>query len=121
MNITSLCLLLSSIMFSVAGQFFLKLGALRLEQGKFVNEIERILNIFLTPELIMGLICYGLGAIAYILLLTKIDLSMAAPAVSLVYVFSIMLGYFWFQETIPLSRIIGMSFIVCGVILIAWK
>ena len=121
MNITSLGLLLASIMFSVAGQFFLKLGALKLGRGEFVSAIERILNIFLTPELIAGLICYGLGAVAYILLLTKIDLSMAAPAVSLVYVFSIMLGYFWFQEAIPPSRIIGMGFIVCGVILVAWK
>lgn len=108
-------------MFSVLGQFFLKLGAVKLGREEFINPINRILNIFLTPELIWGLICYGMGAIAYILLLTKIDLSMAAPAVSLVYVFSILLGYFWFRETIPLNRIIGMGFIVCGVVLIAWK
>lgn len=70
--------------------------------------------------MILGLAYYGLGAIAYILLLTKVDLSMAAPAVSLVYVFSVLLGYFWFKETILFTRL-GLSFIVSGVILVAWK
>ncbi len=121
MNLTNFGLLFASIMSSVAGQFFLKLGALKLAQITTLSLLDRVLKIFFTPELIVGLTCYGLGAIAYILLLAKIDLSMAAPAVSLVYVFSVLLGYFWFQEAIPVSRLFGMGFIVCGVILVAWK
>ena len=121
MTLVELGYLLLSISFSVAGQLSLKLGAAKLAKISASNIINRVWEIFLTPELILGLACYGIGAIAYILLLTKVDLSMAAPAVSLVYVFSVLLGYFWFQEVIPPSRLFGLGFIVCGVILVAWK
>ena len=32
-----------------------------------------------TPELLIGLVCYGLGAVAYIMLLTRVKLSVAGP------------------------------------------
>lgn len=113
--------LILSISFSVAGQICLKMGAIKLAAITAPNLFERVLAIFLTPELILGLGCYGLGAIAYILLLTKVDLSMAAPAVSLVYVFSVLLGYFWFEETIPITRAVGLGLIIFGVVLVTWK
>lgn len=110
-----------SVIASVCGQLFLKLGALKLAQVNAANTLSNIFSIATTPELLSGLTCYGLGAIAYILLLTKVNLSVAGPSVSLVYVFSVLLGYFIFKETIPLTRLIGLSFIVCGVILVIWQ
>jgi drug/metabolite transporter (DMT)-like permease len=74
-----------------------------------------------TPELLLGLTCYGIGAVAYILLLTRINLSVAAPAVSIGYIFSVLLGYFVLKETIPLNRVFGLGLIVAGVILVVWK
>ena len=115
------CLLLISVMSSVAGQFFLKAGANKLGRVSLDNAFNHILNIITVPELLLGLISYGLGAIAYILLLTRVNLSVAGPSVSLVYVFSVLLGYFLFKETIPLTRLIGLSLIVCGVILVVWQ
>ena len=121
MKLIDFAYLFLSILFSVAGQIFLKLGAIKLAKISATNIVNRIIEIFFTPELILGLGFYGFGAIAYILLLTKVDLSMAAPAVSLVYVFSVLLGYFLFNETIPISRIIGLGCIIFGVVLITWK
>ena len=115
------CLLLVSVLSSVAGQFFLKLGALKLGKVNFTNAISHLLSIALTPELIIGLACYGVGAIAYILLLTRVNLSVAAPSVSLVYLFSVLLGFFIFRESLPLSRLIGLGFIVSGVILVVYQ
>jgi drug/metabolite transporter (DMT)-like permease len=114
-------LLLISILSSVAGQFLLKAGALKLGKVNADNLIEHILSILTVPQLLAGLMCYGLGAIAYILLLTRVDLSIAGPAVALVYVFSVLLGYFIFRETIPLERVIGLGFIACGVILVVLR
>ncbi|NMG21320.1 EamA-like transporter family protein [Brasilonema bromeliae SPC951] len=110
-----------SVMASVGGQFFLKVGALKLGSLNPGNTIGQILSIATTPELVVGLSCYGLGAIAYILLLTKVNLSIAGPSVSLVYVFSVLMGYFIFREPIPMMRLIGLSFIVSGVILVIWQ
>lgn len=121
MTLQEFGLLLMSIIASVAGQFFLKAGALKLGKVNADNVLSHILGILLTPELIAGLTCYAFGAIAYILLLTRVKLSVAAPSVALSYVFAVMLGYFLFRETIPLSRVVGLGLIVSGVVLVAWQ
>ncbi len=114
-------LFLLSILASVAGQFFLKTGALKLGKVNAENLSNHVLRIMTTPELLAGLTCYGLGAIAYILLLTRVKLSIAGPAVALVYVFSLLLGCFVFREAVPLSRLVGLGLIICGVVLVIWK
>ena len=121
MAFNELIFLLISILASVSGQLFLKLGALQLAKTTSNSIFDRILNIAFTPELILGLACYGLGAIFYILVLTRVNLSVASPSASLIYVFSVLLGYFFFKEDIPLSRAIGLGLIVCGVILVLWE
>ncbi len=114
-------LLLISVLASVAGQFFLKAGALKLGRVNIANAVNQILSIITTPELLIGLTFYALGALAYILLLTRVNLSVAGPSASLVYVFSVILGFFIFRESIPLTRLIGLSLIVSGVILVVWQ
>ena len=121
MNPQEFCLLLMSVLASVAGQFFLKSGALKLGRVNVANAVNHILSIITTPELLIGLTFYGMGALAYILLLTRVNLSVAGPSASLVYVFSVILGYFIFREPIPLIRLIGLSLIISGVILVVWQ
>jgi drug/metabolite transporter (DMT)-like permease len=113
--------MLMSIFASVAGQLFLKFGAVKLGKVHAGNAVSHILSIVTTPELLIGLGCYGLGAIAYILVLTRVNLSIAGPAASMVYVFSVLMGYFIFRESIPILRLAGLSFIVAGVILVVWQ
>ncbi|MEM9922890.1 MAG: EamA family transporter [Cyanobacteria bacterium P01_D01_bin.50] len=115
------CLLLLSVSASVTGQLFLKIGAVKLGKVNAANVISQITGIITTPELLIGLGCYGIGAVIYILLLTRVNLSVAGPSASLVYVFSVLLGYFIFKESIPVTRLIGLSLIVCGVILVVWQ
>ncbi|WP_199336778.1 EamA family transporter [Oscillatoria sp. FACHB-1407] len=110
-----------SILSSVAGQFFLKAGALRLGKATPTNALSHIFNIATTPELIAGLMCYGLGAIAYILLLTRVKLSIAGPSIALVYIFTVLMGYFFFKEAIPPTRVVGLGFIIGGVLLVMWQ
>jgi drug/metabolite transporter (DMT)-like permease len=113
-----LSLLLISVLAGVSGQFFLKLGALKLGKVEIGNALSHVLSIITTPELLIGLTCYGVGAIVYILLLTRVNLSIAAPAISLSYIFSVLLGHFWFRESIAISQLIGLAAISVGVILV---
>ncbi|WP_347566379.1 EamA family transporter [Scytonema sp. UIC 10036] len=121
MTLQEFFLLVMSVLTSVTGQFFLKAGATKLGRVSVDNAVSHILSIITIPELILGLASYAIGALAYILLLTRVNLSIAGPSVSLVYVFSVLLGYFVFKESIPTSRLVGLSLIVTGVILIVWK
>lgn len=106
---------------SLAGQWLLKAGALKLGKVSTSNLSSHILSILTTPELLAGLACYSLAAITYILLLTRVKLSVAGPAVAVGYIFSMLLGYFVFREPIPLMRVVGLGLIICGVILVIWK
>ena len=121
MSIPELSLLLMSVLICVAGQFFLKMGAIKLGKVDTSNAVSHILNMITIPELLLGLTCYGIGAVVYILLLTRVNLSVAAPSVSVGYIFSVLLGYFVLKEPISLIRIFGLGFIVTGVILVVWK
>ncbi|NJL10969.1 MAG: EamA family transporter [Calothrix sp. SM1_7_51] len=114
-------LLLMSVLASSCGQVFLKLGATKLGKVNLTNAVSHVFSIITIPELIIGLGCYGIGAITYILLLTRVNLSVAGPSASLVYVFSVLLGYFLFKEYIPITRLFGLSFIIAGVILVVWQ
>jgi drug/metabolite transporter (DMT)-like permease len=120
-NPQEFAVLLISVLASVMGQLFLKMGAAKLGKLDFAHPLNKITGIITTPELLIGLGCYGLGAIAYILLLTRVNLSVAGPSASLVYVFSVIIGFFIFKEPIPIMRLMGLSFIVAGVILVIWN
>jgi uncharacterized membrane protein len=120
-SLQELGLLLLSIITGVTGQFFLKTGALKLGKVNAGNAISHVISIATTPELVVGLMFYALGAIAYILLLTRVKLSVVGPSIALSYVFSVLLGYFIFKESIPLERVFGLGLIVCGVVLVLWQ
>jgi drug/metabolite transporter (DMT)-like permease len=112
-------LLLTAVLSSVVGQVLLKLGALKLGQVTTSNVVNLVFRMITIPELLGGLMAYGIGAVVYILLLTRVKLSVAGPSASLIYVFTVLLGYFIFQESLPPQRLIGLGFIICGVVLVA--
>lgn len=118
MTLPELILLLISVLAGVFGQFFLKMGAAKLGKVDVDNFFSHILSSIGIPELLIGLACYGTGAIFYILLLTRVNLSVAAPAISLSYIFSVLIGHFWFRESIAMGQVFGLAAISVGVILV---
>jgi multidrug transporter EmrE-like cation transporter len=109
---------LLSLVAGTAGQFFLKTGALKLGRVSVGNFVSHVLSIATTPELLIGLCFYGVGAVMYILLLTRVKLSVLGPAVALQYVVAVLMGKFLFGESIPITRLAGMALIICGVVLL---
>jgi drug/metabolite transporter (DMT)-like permease len=112
-------ILVISVLSSSLGQLFLKLGAGKMGAVVADRAIAQILSILTIPELLLGLGCYGVGAVFYILLLTRVDLSVAGPSASLVYVFSILFGCLVFHEPLTVQRSMGLALIVGGVVLVA--
>lgn len=119
MSLQEFGLLLISVIASSFGQLLLKLGALQLGAVTADNALSHLLKIATTPALVAGLGAYGIGAVSYILLLTRVKLSVAAPSASLIYLASVLIGYFVFDEAISLGRAVGLGLIVCGVALVA--
>jgi len=111
-------LFLSAILMASGGQLLLKLGAMKLGKVNANNAVSHVLNIALTPELVAGLAVYALSSILFILVLTRVKLSVAGPAVSISYVFSVLLGYFVFNESISRYQVFGLGLIIAGVVLV---
>lgn len=101
-----------------AGQLFLKLGALKLGEVSLATLGSHALSMLKIPELLVGLGAYGLGAFAYILLLTRVNLSVAGPAAAAIYLFTVLIGHFVFQEPLSPFRLVGLGLIMAGVIFV---
>lgn len=102
----------------VIGQVLVKMGTNNLKQYKGLIE-TLVQNILVNPFLLLGLILYAFSMFLYINILTYIDLSKAAPIMSLSYIFVLFAGYFFFSEHISFIRIIGVVLIILGVYFIS--
>ena len=115
-----LLIALAAIVLLVSGQTLLKvglndIGGVSLFDG---NPLASLLGLFRTPWIIVGFLCYGISAILWLDVLSKLDFSMAFPMVSLTYVFSIVIGRIVFDEAVGLDRVVGVLLILAGLFFI---
>lgn len=105
------CLLLSS------GQVLLKFG---LEKaGDFSWSSAYFCRLFVNWQFASCGLCYGAGSILWMYIIKRFPFSMAYPMVSLSYVFGMFASIIFFKEEIPLSRWLGVLFILSGCTLVA--
>ncbi len=112
----TLSIALVAIVLLVGGQTMLKLGLNQIGGISIFggHPIESLMGIFGTPWILLGFGCYGISAILWLDVLSKLEFSLAFPLVSMTYIFSLIIGHFLFHEAINVYRIIGVSAIVVG-------
>ncbi len=113
--ISTILLGLVAIMLLSAGQTALKFGLNAIDGVSLSNGITSFLKIFQTPWIIVGFACYGLSSILWLDVLSKLDFSLAFPLVGLTYVFTLLIGRFFFGEVFGWERIVGVMLILGGV------
>lgn len=103
------------IILLVAGQTLLKMGLLRVGGTSFLSGplIQNVAKLFSTPYIVLGFVVYGVSAILWLDVLSRLEFSMAFPLVSLTYVFALVIGSLIFHEQVSLSRVAGV-FLICG-------
>jgi multidrug transporter EmrE-like cation transporter len=75
-------------------------------------------NSFLSPFIIFGLALYGLSAVLWVVLLSKLDLSVAYPALSLGYILILLISVFFLGEQVSLARFAAVLLIMAGIFLL---
>jgi drug/metabolite transporter (DMT)-like permease len=112
----TLLIALVAILLLVGGQTMLKLGLNAIGGVSLFggDPVGSFLGLFRTPWVILGFVCYGVSAVLWLDVLSKLDFSMAFPMVSLTYVFSLVIGRFVFHETISPQRLVGVLLILGG-------
>lgn len=104
------------VIFAVVGSTLLKYGGLEHVKGLFTVPFVDITISFVT---LIGIVCYGLSFLLYIILLNKFDLSFISPlTVSLVYLLLMVTAFVIFKEPVTIQKIVGSSLILLGIIMI---
>jgi drug/metabolite transporter (DMT)-like permease len=121
-DIKLLVLILGSVTLSALAQLVFKLGMssaavqLALNQG---HSLQTIWTVAINPSVIAGFVFYGLGAIVWLLVLSRVDVSLAYPFVGLGFVLVMFLGWLVLGEQVGPVRLVGTLFVVIGVWLVS--
>lgn len=117
MSLLSLAIILSSVFFNAVAQIFMKLGAQNKES--LLETGEMILFAYLNNYILIGLLFYAISIILWIEALTKVQVSIAYPMLSLGYIFVTIMAYFFFKEEITTIKVIGLTIIILGIVILA--
>ncbi len=96
---------------------------LAMKRGLGVHTTASMGNTYLhamgSPFVWLGLILYGTSAVLWLWVLSRLDVSVAYPLVSLGFVVTLTLGVLWLGEPFSWLRVAGCTLIVVGVSLLA--
>ena len=106
---------LVSIMLLSVGQTCLKIGLNHIGGVSLADGVAGLSRLFRTPWIIVGFACYGLSSVLWLDVLSKLDFSLAFPMVGLTYALTLLIGRFFFQETMGWDRVSGVGFILLGI------
>ncbi len=118
----SVVLILISISIAVGGQVLLKLGMDKIGPVS-INSISSVgslfVNIFKSPMVLIGLFCYAISAVLWLIVISAVDLSFAYPFIGLTYVLILIVSKFVLKEDVNPIRWAGAVIITIGVIVIS--
>ncbi len=69
--------------------------------------------------LLVGLGCYGLSVIVWIMGLSRVEVTIAYPLLSLGYVVNAVLAWYFLGEVLSIQRLVAIGIILIGVYLLA--
>ncbi|MQA39672.1 SMR family transporter [Rugamonas aquatica] len=121
MNIATFSFIVFGVLLNAVAQLLLKAGT------KNIGEIHLTLsNLFSVGlkvasqlPIIGGLTCYVLSVVLWIIALSRVDVSIAYPMLSLGYVVTAIGAWYLFGEALTVQRLVAIGIILVGVALLA--
>ncbi|OGT15282.1 MAG: 4-amino-4-deoxy-L-arabinose transferase [Gallionellales bacterium RIFOXYB12_FULL_54_9] len=121
MNLVSFSLIMAGVMLNAAAQILMKTGtnSIGYFDFSFANIVPVGWKLATEPHIIGALSCYVLGVIIWILALSRVQVSIAYPLLSMGYVVNAVAAWYLFNESFNPSKVIGMGVIILGVVIIS--
>ncbi|QJE01173.1 EamA family transporter [Massilia forsythiae] len=122
MNFTTFAFIITGVLLNAAAQLLLKAGtnamggAIHLTAG---NWFGTLLKIGMQWPIIAGLGCYAVSVVVWIIGLSRTDVTIAYPMLSLGYVVSAFGAWMFLGEVVPPQRMLAIGVIIVGVVLLA--
>lgn len=121
MSLVSFGLIFVGVMLNVAAQLLIKAGTNSI--GFFEFSRENILPIgwklATEPHIVGAMFCYVLSVVIWILALSRVQVSIAYPLLSMGYVVNAVAAWWFFNETFNPTKVAGIGVIILGVIIIS--
>ena len=113
-------LVLAGVLLNATAQLLLKAGTNRV--GEFAYSLANVLpvgsKLALSPYIAGGLACYVVSVVVWILALSRVPVSVAYPMLSIGYIVNALAAYALFGESLNAQKLVGIGFIIVGVVLV---
>ena len=121
MSALSLALVLTGVLLNAVAQLMLKAGtnAIGAFQFSMANLAPIGWKVATQPFILGGLACYVVSVVVWILALSRVEVSIAYPMLSIGYVVNAVAAYFLFGEAVGVQRLVGIGIIILGVYIVA--
>lgn len=121
MTLVSLSLILTGVMLNAVAQLLLKAGTNAV--GHFEFQADQIIPIgmklALEPHILGGMVCYVVSLVVWIMGLSRVEVSVAYPMLSIGYVLNAIAAWYLFGEALSVMRLTGIGIIIVGVYVVA--
>ncbi|MES2072218.1 MAG: SMR family transporter [Pseudomonadota bacterium] len=121
MSLINFIYILTGVLLNAAAQLFLKggtnsIGQISLSDGHYLQTLMRVA---FEPFIVAGLACYVFSVAIWIVALSKVEVSVAYPMLSIGYVVNAIAAWYLFGEVISMQKLLSLFLIIAGVILMA--
>lgn len=117
---SAMLFILSGVLLNAVAQLLLKAGTNRL--GVITLDFQNAWSTFIAVAsqwpIIAGMVCYGVSLVVWIMGLSRIDVTIAYPMLSIGYVINAVGAVWLLGETLSLQRALAIGIILVGVVLL---
>ncbi|TCS80577.1 EamA family transporter [Pectinatus cerevisiiphilus] len=113
-------LILTGVLLNAIAQLVLKKGMsiIGTVQVDMASIITMIMKAAVNVYIYLGLLCYILSFVVWLMVLSRTEVSYAYPFLSIGYIIAAFVGYFYFGESMTLYKVGGIILICFGVFLL---
>ena len=121
MSALSFTLVMCGVLLNAVAQLLLKAGTNAV--GAFDFSAANVLpvgwKLATQPFIVAGLACYVISVVVWIMALSRVEVSIAYPMLSVGYVLNAAAAWYLFGESVTPTRMIGIGIIILGVFIVA--
>ncbi len=121
MNVISFSLLMLGVFLNALAQLLLKAGTNAVGHFEFDagNIVPVGMKLAFEPHIMGGVACYVVSLVVWIMALSRVEVSIAYPMLSIGYVLNAVAAWYLFGEAVSMTRLAGIGIIIVGVYVVA--
>lgn len=122
MNLSTFAFIITGVLLNAAAQLLLKAGTNAMGGAIHLNADNWFatgVKVATQAPILAGLVCYAVSLVVWIIGLSRTDVTLAYPMLSLGYVISALGAWMFLGEVVSAQRLLAIGVIMLGVLLLA--